>query len=221
MPIQLLKNNNQNAAAGLPHAIKTIIINHQLLFMRYLFFSVILFSVISSCKQSSVKGKNGVTYKNAIEYNDYIVNRQTKMMKSVVEFGKVADISLDSAGLMLKQSVRDAEKMIAELKGMPPYKGDSALRDAAIASFSFYKKVFEKDYVDILNIRKKGQENITEEDVAEANRIVEKISKDEEVLDKAFQNAQKDYATKNKMKLVNNSAQKELQNELDKLGKEN
>ena len=188
---------------------------------KYLLLLTSIVLLLTSCKNESSKGANGVTYKTAVEYNDYIVNRQTKMMKSVVEFGKVADISLDSAGLMLKQSVRDAEKMIAELKGMPPYKGDSALRDAAIASFSFYKKVFEKDYVDILNIRKKGQENITEEDVAEANRIVEKISKDEEVLDKAFQNAQKDYATKNKMKLVNNSAQKELQNELDKLGKEN
>ena len=50
--------------------------------------------------------------------------------------------------------------------------------------------------MDILNIRKKGEENITEEDVAEANKIVEKITKEEEVLDKAFHNAQKDFADK-------------------------
>lgn len=188
--------------------------------MRYLFLSFLFVLGLSACKSKSVKGKNGVTYKDATEYNDFIVNRQTKLMKNVVEFGKVADISLDSAEAMLKQSARETEKMIGELKAMPPYDGDSALRDAAVRSFTFYKQVFEKDYVDILNIRRKGQENITQADVEEANRIVEKISKEEEGLDKAFQNAQKDYASKHKMKLINNKDQKDLQEQMDKMGKE-
>ena len=188
--------------------------------MRYLLLSVMIVVGFAACKQSSVKGSNGVTYKSPVEYNDYIVNRQTDLMKKVLEFGKIADISLDSAEAMLKKSVRDAEKMIAEIKGMPPYKGDSALRDAAASSFAFYKKVFEKDYVDILNIRKKGQENITEDDVTEANRIVDKISKEEEVLDKTFHNAQKDYAEKHKMKLMNNKVQKDIEKQLDKMGKD-
>lgn len=189
--------------------------------MRYLFLSAILFAGLVACKQSSsVKGENGVTYKNPVEYNDYIVNRQTDLMKKVVEFGKVADVSLDSAEALLKKSVRETAKMIEEIKGMPAYKGDSALRNAAVNSFSFYKKIFEKDYMDILNIRKKGEENITEEDVAAANAIVEKISKEEEGLDKAFKNAQQDYAEKHKMKLMNNKAQKDIEKELDKMGNE-
>jgi predicted ribosome quality control (RQC) complex YloA/Tae2 family protein len=189
--------------------------------MRYLFLSAILFFSFAACKQTPVKGANGVTYKSPVEYNDYIVNRQTDLMKKVLSFGKIADISLDSAEAMLKKSVRDTEKMIGEIKGMPPYKGDSALRDAAAKSFAFYKRVFEKDYIDILNIRRKGEENITEEDVTEANRIVATISKEEEVLDKVFHNAQQDYAEKNKMKLLNNKAQKDIEKEIDKMGKEN
>src|SRR5574338_426229 len=47
----------------------------------------------------------------------------------------------------------DRDLLIASLKERP-YKGDTALRDAAVSSFSFYKRVFEKDYMDILQIKK-------------------------------------------------------------------
>ena len=104
----------------------------------------------------------------------------------------------------------EADKMIEEIKGMPPYKGDSALRDAAVSSFSFYKRVFGKDYMDILEIKKKGPENITEEDMQQANAIVEKISKEEEGYDKRFHEAQQRYADKNNMKLADNKMQKEI-----------
>jgi len=183
--------------------------------MKYFILSVVAAFSLIACKET-VKGKNGITYKSPTEYNDYIVTRQSTLMKNVLEFSKIAEISLDSAEAMLKTSALQTDKMIDEIKGMPPYKGDSALRDAAIKSFSFYKGVFEKDYVDILNIRRKGADNFTNEDVAEANRIVDKIGKEEEVLDAGFHNAQKNYADKNNMKLIDNSMQKEV----DKLNKE-
>lgn len=188
--------------------------------MRYLFLSVLIIAGMTACKQSA-KGKNGVTYKSASEYNDYIVNRQTALMKNVLAFGKIADENLDSAETMLNQAVKNAAVMIEEIKGMPPFKGDSSLRDAAVTSFSFYKRVFEKDYHDILTIRKKGQENITQEDIEEANRIVENITKEEEGIDKAFQAAQREYASKNNMRLMDNKAQKDLETEMNKTNKEN
>src|SRR5688572_28230331 len=99
--------------------------------------------------------------------------------------------------------------MIEEIKGMPAYKGDSALRDAAISSFSFYKKVFENDYIDILRIKRKGA-TISDEDVKTANAIIEKINDEEEVFDKNFHDAQRHYAEKNNMKLTDNKMQKEI-----------
>jgi predicted ribosome quality control (RQC) complex YloA/Tae2 family protein len=187
--------------------------------MRYLFLSVVLVVGLMACKQS-VKGTNGVAYKSATDYNDYIVNRQTTLIKRVMEFGKVADVNLDSAQALLTKSVKEVETMIGEIKGMPPYKGDSSLRNAAIASFSFYKKVFEKDYATILNIRKKGEGNITPEDAVQANSIIENITKEEEGLDKTFQSAQRDFASKNSMQLKDNKVQKDLEKELEKMGKE-
>ena len=187
--------------------------------MRYLLLSTLLVLGFVACKQT-VKGKNGVTYKSASEYNDFIVNRQTTLMKKVVEFGKAAKENLDSAEAMVKQSAVDVEKMIIEIKGMPAYKGDSALRDAAVTSFSFYKRIFEKDYMDILAIRKKGDENITEADITEQNRIVASITSEEAGLDKIFQAAQREYASKNNMKLLEDKAQNELKKEAEKMDKE-
>jgi len=180
------------------------------------FFLVIIVVICLIACQQSVKGKNGVTYKSAVSYNDYIINRQTKLMKNVVEFGKMIDTYPDSAQVIIEKSAIEVEKIIDEVKGMPPYKGDSALRDVAVQSFIFYKKLFEKDYPAVLAIRKKGQENITSDEAIEYNRILENISKEEEVLEKAFHNAQQEYAEKNNMKLIDNKEQKDQ----DKMNKE-
>jgi hypothetical protein len=182
--------------------------------MRYLLLAVAI-TTLYACNKP-VKGRNGVAYKNAVQYNDYIVGRQTKLMKNVLAFGKVADYNLDSAEVMLTDFVDETDKMITDIKGMPPYKGDSTLRDAAINSFTFYKRVFGKDYVDLLHIRKRGE--LGESDVTEMQGIVDKISKEEEGYDDAFHRAQRDFAKKHNMKLREN----EMQQEFDKIdGKDN
>lgn len=176
--------------------------------MRNLILSLLVVCCFVSCKQS-VKGKNGVTYKNPVEYNDYIVTRQSRLIQNMLQFGKVADVNLDSAEALLKRSVSESEEMIDEIKGMPVYKGDSMLRNTAVRSFSFYKKVFENEYMDILNFRRKG-DNITSEDMTELNDIIQNISKEEEGYDRAFRRAQEKFAESNKMKLTDNKMQKEI-----------
>ena len=173
--------------------------------MRYLLFSAVLISGFAACNQS-VKGKNGVSYKSAVQYNDYIVGRQTILMKNIIAFGEMAQPKPDSAKKMLDVYAKETINFIKEIKGMPPYKGDSSLRDAAINSFTFYKRVFEDDYKQILQIN----ENMTEEGSVEVKKIVEDLGKEEEKFDKAFHNAQKDFADKNNMKLMENKMQKEV-----------
>ena len=69
---------------------------------KYFVLFVIAIAGFISCTES-VKGKNGVTYKTAVQYNDYIVNRQTTLIKFILDFSKMADSNLDSAGMMLKR----------------------------------------------------------------------------------------------------------------------
>ena len=178
--------------------------------MKYFLLALVVISSVTACNKP-VKGRNGITYKNAVEYNDYIVSRQTKLMRNVLDFGKTAETNLDSAESMLGRFANETDQMIREIKGMPAFKGDSVLRDAAVKSFTFYKRVFAQDYVDILNIRKKESE-ITEADISELDRIVDKISKEEENFDKSFHEAQRNFASKNNMRLKDNEIQKEIDN---------
>ncbi len=80
--------------------------------MRFFFLSALLVLGFTACKET-VKGKNGVDYKSASEYNEYIVNRQTDLMQKIIEFGKVANVSIDSAEAWARQSIPDMEKIIA------------------------------------------------------------------------------------------------------------
>lgn len=179
--------------------------------MRYLLIGIILCGIIS-CNQP-VKGKNGEVYKTPVQYNNYIINRQKGLVNDVTDMTKVAQTDLDSADKMLDDFVRKTERMVTDIQGMPPFKGDTTFREAAIASFNFYKKTFGTDYKQLINIRKNGGD-ATEEGVAEMNKIVENISREEEKYDKVFHNAQKSFADKNHMRL-----ESDLQKKLDKLNK--
>lgn len=163
--------------------------------------------LLFSCKSKPTKGANGIVYKNAVEYNDYIVTRQTTLMKNIMSFVDVAQADLDSAEILLDKYVKETGKMITEIKGMPPFKGDSSLRDAATGIFGFYKKIFDKDYRDIIHIRK-GENGVSSEADAEIAKIVTRIEEEEKGFDSRFQGAQKTFARKNNMKLVDNEMQK-------------
>jgi hypothetical protein len=176
--------------------------------MRCLFFVLIITAFLSACNQP-VKGRNGQVYKSAVQYNDYIIGRQTTLIKNVLDLSAIAQTNLDSADKMLNKYVVETDSMIINLNGMPAYKDDSSFRDAAIASFAFYKKIFGNEYKQLINIRKNGGD-ATEEGVAEMNRIVGDITREEEKYDKAFHNAQKNFADKNNMKLAENEMQKKI-----------
>ena len=161
-----------------------------------------------ACNQP-VKGKNGQVYKSAVQYNDYIIGRQSTLIKNILDLSATAQTNLDSASKMLDRYIVETDSMIVDINGMSPYEGDSTFRNAAIASFAFYKKIFGNEYKQLINIRKNGGD-ATEEGIAEMNRIVGDITKEEEKYDKSFHNAQKNFADKNNMKLGANEMQKKI-----------
>src|ERR1700741_3668557 len=110
--------------------------------MKHVSIIIVLAFCFIACNQP-VKGKNGVTYKSAVQYNDYIVGRQSKLMQHVLDFSKAAANNLDSAEKMLTEFTNETAQTVEDIKGMPAYKGDTSLRDAAVRSFSFYKNVFQ------------------------------------------------------------------------------
>lgn len=162
-----------------------------------------------SCKNDPPKGANGVVYKSPVQYNDYIVSRQTTIMKNIMKFAEVAQSDLDSADHLLDKYVMETGRMITEIKGMPPYKGDSSLRDAATGIFGFYRNIFDKDYRDIIHLR--NEQDGTSSDIEDRiSAIVKKIEDEEKGHDDRFQRAQQNFARKNNMKLMENKMQKEF-----------
>jgi hypothetical protein len=194
--------------------VKALFLRTKIYNMKHRLFIALITFLMLACKSEVSKGPNGVVYKSAVQYNDYIVGRQTSLMKDILAFVDVAQSDLDSAYGMLDRFVKQTGTMITEIKGMPAYKGDSALRDAAVNSFGFYRKLFEKEYRDILHLRSEQDGLSTDiEDRIEA--IVKRIEEEEKGYDDRFQEAQKAFASKNKMKLVDNEMQKEFDNKTD------
>ena len=179
------------------------------LFMKFklIFLAIIAFTIVAC--NSEVKGKNGVVYKNAEQYNDYIIKRQTNIINAIMDIVKAADIDVDSAEMILNNAVREIDEALNKIEGMPAYKGDSALRDAAISLFRFYKDVFGNDYKQLLDIRRKG-ENMTAEGGTEMQEIVDRMSKKEEKYDRDFRKAQLEFAKNNNLKLTENEMQKKI-----------
>lgn len=174
---------------------------------------VILVFGMVACNQAP-RGKNGVVYKSAGQYNDYIVNRQAKHMQNVLYLIKAAEINLDSAEKMLDKFSDETGIFIEEIKGMPAYKGDSTLRNAGVAIFNFYKKVFQIEYRRIIEIRKKGNE-MTNDDMEEMKDIVGRLSREEKDYDKSFHDTQENFADKNNIRLTENEMQKKFKKEID------
>jgi hypothetical protein len=183
--------------------------------MRTHVLIILIAGLLVSCKPS-VKGKNGVSYDSAVEYNDYIVERQERLVQNIISLRSLTKEELIAADTLLLRYTRQADSIIEEVRGMPAYRKDTALRNAAINSFGFYKKIFEKEYPPILRLRQKDSEQLTTEEIEEANAILERIAKEERELDAEFQNAQREYAMKNNMRITDNK----LQDQINKMKKQ-
>ncbi|MCB0739647.1 MAG: hypothetical protein KDB92_01015, partial [Chitinophagaceae bacterium] len=172
-------------------------------------FTLIAFAIVllAACK-SSYKGPNGVSYKTPVQYNDYIINRQTDLLKKIMHFAKTSRNDLDGAEKLLDGYVDDAAMMVTEIKGMPPFKKDSSFRDAAINTFSFYKKALDTYYRDLIQIRRDTLERKQER----LDSLVKTITKEEAGFDRKFQSAQREFARKNNMKLKHNTMQDRIKN---------
>lgn len=165
-----------------------------------------------SCKDKTSVGANGVRYKSPVEYNDYIVTKQAGVIKKVLNFSKVSQTNLDSAEAMLDGFIKDVDGLITDIKGMPPYKGDSSLRDASVSLFKFYKRTFDKEYRDIIHLRKE-QDGTSVEIEDRIQALAKGVTEEEKELESKFKVAQKKFAESNNMRIREN----ELQKEIDKL----
>lgn len=179
--------------------------------MPAMHFSVkllLLLSLLQACKEP-LKAKDGTIFKSPADYNEYIISRQTRVIRNIIELGKLIEQHPDTASLFLGKYARLTDSVISDLRGMPPFKTDSAFRDAAIRSFTFYRSLFNEHYPRLLKVRMQNGTN-TEEGINEIREVMEKIKREEEQLDKELHRAQNNFADRFGMQMRPNAIQKEM-----------
>ena len=178
--------------------------------MRTLFFPALLLLLsFASCSLPSATGPNGTSFSTPIEYNDYIIARQTGIINHILDISKTAQTDLPATEALLNQGVLLADSVLLDVQGLPPYNGDSTFRNRAISMFHFYRQVFDVDYREMVAIRKKG-DNITVEDFQRLDAIQARLTEEETERDKHFHNAQQEFAEKHHLRLGENELQKKI-----------
>lgn len=162
-----------------------------------------------SCSLPVAQGRNGAQFATALEYNNYIIERQAGVINHILDISKTAETDLNATEHLLNKGVSLADSVLADVQGLSDFKGDSALRNTAVAMFAFYRKVFDGDYREMIAIRKKG-EDLTGEDLLRLQQLQQDLQQEESERDKRFHNAQQDFAERNHLRLGNNDLQKKI-----------
>jgi hypothetical protein len=167
--------------------------------MKYPFLILMILSVVS-CNRS-LKSRASDPFTSAINYNNYIIERQKSVGGYISSFYKVFNKDTDSAKSILQSALSRMQESLDEIMNMPSFKGDSAFRHSAGNSFRFYVRLFSKDYPEILTLHSKKQ-GMDEADQLQEERITNQIIRDEDQVDKDLHNRQRDFAEKFHMRLI-------------------
>lgn len=170
---------------------------------------LLLVFLLQACKEP-LKAKDGTIFRTPADYNEYIISRQTKVIRNVMDLFKRMETSPDTALSLLDKYSKVTDTAISDIQGMPPFRTDSAFRDAAIQSFIFYKSLFNNYYRKAL-LQRTDENTGDEAEVRERLNVMEKIRREEEQLDKKLHQAQNEFARKYDMKMRPSDIQKEIE----------
>ncbi|MCX6583598.1 MAG: hypothetical protein NT166_25775 [Candidatus Aminicenantes bacterium] len=152
----------------------------------------------------------------AINYNDQIVDHQGKIIEKMLDLS--GTFEKGNPGLMdakLKALQLQIDESLAGLNRMKDFKGNTRLRDGAIALVEFYQSIAGTEYPEIINILSLGAANITQSEQERLLEIQKDITAREAEFDNELQAAQKEFALVYGIDIKANKYQEEI----DKLGK--
>ena len=146
-----------------------------------------------------------------IEYNDTIIKEQAKIIELMFDLVAKIETDLDGCEAVRLKTIVQCDSSIQVVSKMEPFDGDASLKNTALDLFHFYKKAYENEYKEMIQILQL-KENITPEDLARMTTLNEELAKKESTLDAAFQGAQAAFAKKNNIMIEDNKLQKKIDN---------
>ncbi|WP_129019507.1 LIC11966 family surface protein [Edaphocola flava] len=153
--------------------------------------------------------------KKATDYNNKIVEEQSKIIKSVFELVNVMQTS-DSLHAQQKRAelVTIVDAAIKNAHTLSYSGDDKGLKASYQKLLQFYKKTMSEDYTEIIAIS--FNKNAKASDAQRVQEKVDAISTAESAVDKEFQDAQMAFAKAHDMKVQEN----ELQQQINKINSE-
>ena len=148
----------------------------------------------------SIAACNMFNKETAVQYNNKIISVQDNIHLKLKTLG-VAFATRDSVVMTasLESLKKTIDSGITVMNGIKDFEGSTALKDATLNLFKFYKRTAENEFTQEVNILKKQE--ISDEDQDLIAGIDEKISAEEKPLDEALAEAQKFMAEKYKFNL--------------------
>ncbi len=176
--------------------------------MKKILSIVVCFAVVLCVVNCSGSG--------AINYNDRIVGYQGKIIEKMLDlsntFQKGDPAVMDTKLKVLQLQINES---LAGVSQMQDFKGNTRLRDGAVALFEFYQSIASTEYPEIINILSLGAENITDSDRDRLLEMQKDITEREAKFDNELQAAQKEFALVYDIDIKTNKYQEQI----DKLGK--
>jgi hypothetical protein len=130
-----------------------------------------------------------------VAYNDYIVEQQLNVGYKMAAFNEaIANVEngLEDVKVFHTELLDQAKVAVANVKGMNGYAGNTALRDAALALYSFYVDIIADEYYEMMEIVVNPAP--TEAQMVRVQELLEQITAEEQGFDQTYQKAQEDFA---------------------------
>ena len=147
-------------------------------------------------------------FASALEYNNYIVARQTAVAQLILQFANDSKTDLAKASQTIDEAIAKVDQTITDVQAMPDWNGSTALRDNALPLFKFYKIIFSEDYRRVIAMKKDNV--ISQDEKTEYNQIMERITTTENTLDTNFKTAQAEFASSNGLGVATNDMQQKI-----------
>ncbi len=155
-----------------------------------------------------VKTETETRFGSALDYNNFIVIRQTAIANLIIQFADDSKTDLSKASRTIDEAITKVDQTITDIQTMPDWNGNTVLRDNALPLFRFYKTIFSKDYKRVIAMKK--DDVISEDEKAEYNQMMERITTTESKLDTDFKTAQAEFASSNGLGVAANDMQQKI-----------
>ena len=179
--------------------------------------AICLVLLINSIHFSSTGQEDDFNFKNAADYNNFIMKEMAVAVQKNFEYisFNVHSEEFERMEAKRKEVMQQIIQSKEKIKSMPALEGDTHLRDEAVEALLEYQHAFELDYKDIIGLKKKSKDSFEAmeaywkaEDKAEAkvNKATTRLRK-----------AQQAYASKNNMTVAEGKADNVLDQKMARI----